>query len=98
MQEGKWRLGRIERLHRQMQHDGRILADRIEHHRIGESRRDLTKNMDCFGFKTLEMRQVLGHENYYPLSMPDIGRNKIPSDSCGVWYGAITARNIVERP
>ena len=77
MEERERRLGRIEGLHRQMQQDGRILADRIEHHRIGESRRDLAENMDRFGFKPLEMRQVLGHENYYPLSLPASGATNI---------------------
>ncbi|CUW43190.1 hypothetical protein B3286c1_0490 [Brucella vulpis] len=58
MEKGKRQRGGIERLHRQMQHDGGILADRIEHHRIGECRRHLTENMDGFCFKALQMRQV----------------------------------------
>ncbi len=52
---GSW----IERLHRQMQHDGGILAHRIKHHRIGEGRSNLAKDMNCFCFQTLKMCQVL---------------------------------------
>jgi hypothetical protein len=67
MQERKRRFGRIKGLHRQMQHHGGILADRIQHHRLGECCGNLAENMDRFGFKTLKVRQALGHENHCPL-------------------------------
>ena len=57
MQEGKRRLGRIEGLHRQMHQHGGILADRIEHDRLGESRRDLAEDVDRLGFEPVEMGQ-----------------------------------------
>jgi len=60
MQKGKWRRCWIKRLHRQMHHDRRILAHRIEHDRIGKGCCDFAKNMDRFCFETLQMRQVLG--------------------------------------
>ena len=63
MQEGKRRLGRIEGLHRQMQQDRRILADRIEHHRLGEGRRHFAKDVDRLGFEAVEMGQLGKHGN-----------------------------------
>jgi hypothetical protein len=51
--KGKGGLAGIEGLHRQMQHDRRILADRIEHHRLAEGRRDLAEDMDRFGFLSM---------------------------------------------
>src|SRR5260370_33477043 len=55
VEERKRRLGRKERLARQMQHDARILADRIEHHRVAELRHHLAHDADRFGFETLQM-------------------------------------------
>ena len=61
MQERKRRLGRIERLHGEVQQDRGILADRIEHHRLGERRGDLAENMDRLGFKAVEMGKFGKH-------------------------------------
>ena len=41
----------IERLHRQMQHDGGILADRIQHHRIAEFGRNLAHDVERFSLQ-----------------------------------------------
>ena len=57
MQEREGRFGRIESLHRQMQHHRGILADRIEHDRIGESRRHLPEDVDGFSLEPLKMCQ-----------------------------------------
>ena len=46
-----------ERLAGEMQQDGRVLADRVEHHRTLELGHDLTHDVDGFGFQLLEMRQ-----------------------------------------
>ena len=61
MQERERRLGGIERLHRQMQQHRGILADRIEHDRLGEVRRNLAEDVDRLGLQPLEVRQVNGH-------------------------------------
>ena len=61
MQEGKWRLGRIEGLHRQMHEHGGILAHRIEHHRLGEARGHLTEDVDRFGFEPIKMGEFREH-------------------------------------
>src|SRR5690606_7355523 len=60
MKKGKsWR-SRIKRLHRQMQHDGRILTSRREHHWIGKCCRNFSKDMDRRSFKPVKMSQILG--------------------------------------
>ena len=62
MQQRKWRLGGIERLHRQMQHDRGILADRIEHDRLLELSYHLSHDEDAFGLQMLQMAEP-GGEN-----------------------------------
>ena len=49
VKKGERRLCRIERLHGEMQQDGRILADRIEHDRLGEGRSHFAENVDGLG-------------------------------------------------
>ena len=61
MEERERRLGRIERLHGQMHEHGRILAHRIEHHRLGEGRRHLAENVDRLGFEPIEMGKFCQH-------------------------------------
>ena len=55
VQQREGRLGRIKRLQRQMQHDRRILADRIEHDRVFELGRDLAHDEDRLGFEPSQM-------------------------------------------
>ena len=55
MQQREWRLARIERLQRQMQHHRGILADRIEHHRIAELGRHLAHDVDALGLELAEI-------------------------------------------
>ncbi len=55
MQQRKRNGGRIKRLLRQAHHHGRIFPNGIEHHGPLKFRRDLTKNMDAFGFEEAEM-------------------------------------------
>jgi hypothetical protein len=57
MEEGEGGLRGIEGLHREMKHDRRILADGIEHHRIGKGRRHLAEDMNRFSFQPLKMCQ-----------------------------------------
>ena len=45
----------IEGLLRQAQHDGGILADGVEHHRVLELGRDLADDVDALGLEQLEM-------------------------------------------
>ena len=61
MKEGKRRLCRIERLHREVQQDGRILADRIEHDRLGEGRSHFAENVDSLGLEAVEMGEPGEH-------------------------------------
>ena len=51
--EGQWR--RMKRFHRKLQHDARILADRVEHHRVLEFGGHLANDLDRLGFEALEM-------------------------------------------
>jgi hypothetical protein len=55
MHEREGRLGRVERLHGQVHHDGAVLADRIEHHRVLALGDDLPHDVDALGFQALEM-------------------------------------------
>ncbi len=47
----------IERLLRQVQHHRAVLADRIEHDRLGRLGRDLTHDMDALGLEPLQVRK-----------------------------------------
>ena len=44
-----------------MQHHRRILADRIEHHRVFALGRDFAHDVDALGFELLQMGQLHGH-------------------------------------
>jgi hypothetical protein len=56
MEQREGRFARCEGLHRQMQHDGAVLSDGIEHHgRLGLGR-DFPHDVDAFGFEPLQMR------------------------------------------
>ena len=57
MHQREGRLRGIEGLHGEMQHDGRILADRIEHHRLLAFGRDFADDVDALRFQPLEMGQ-----------------------------------------
>ena len=56
VQQRKWDLPRVECLTSQMKQHGRVLADRVQHHRAFELRHDLADNVDRFGFELLQMR------------------------------------------
>src|SRR5450759_4116943 len=51
VQKRKRRLARMKRLLRDVQQRARILAHRIEHHRIAEFADDLAHNVDRLGFE-----------------------------------------------
>ena len=59
MHQRERRLGRIEGLHRQMQHDGAVFADGIEHHRVLTLGDHLTHDVDTFGLELFEMGQSI---------------------------------------
>jgi hypothetical protein len=56
MQEREGQRRRMERLDREMQHDARILADRVEHHRILELGDDLAHDLDRLGLEAPQVR------------------------------------------
>ena len=56
VQQREWQWPWEEGLPGEMQHDRRILADRVQHDRLGESRRDLAHDEDGLSFEALEMR------------------------------------------
>ncbi len=64
---GNGGLRRIERLHRQMQHHRRILADGIEHHRIGELGRHLAHDVDALRLEALEVGEAVGGNGQGPV-------------------------------
>jgi hypothetical protein len=47
-----------ERLAGQMQQNGRILADRVHHHRPLEARRDFAEDFDTLGLEGLEVAEA----------------------------------------
>ena len=47
----------IERLRRQVQHHGAVLADRIEHHRLVGLGHHFAHDVDALGLQTLQMRE-----------------------------------------
>ena len=55
MQQREGRTRGEERLLRQMQHHGGILADRIEHHRALGLGDDFAQDVDALGFEALQM-------------------------------------------
>jgi hypothetical protein len=55
VQQRKGRLGRVEGLHGQVQHDGGILADGVQHDRLFTLRGHLAHDVDAF---RLELAQV----------------------------------------
>ena len=57
---GNGGLAGVERLHRQMQHHRRILADRIQHHRRAAFRHHLADDVDAFVFQAAQMRDAIG--------------------------------------
>src|SRR5258708_7247848 len=57
MQQREGWVTRKERLAGQMQHDGAILACRIQHHGSFTLRNDFTHDVNAFGFEPLQMRQ-----------------------------------------
>ena len=48
----------VEGLLRQPQHDGGILADGVEHHRLLELGRDLAEDVDALRLQRLQMAQL----------------------------------------
>ena len=54
-------LAGVERLARQMQHHGRILADGVQHHRVVELGGHLTDDVDAFRLQLFQMRQFVDH-------------------------------------
>ena len=59
VQQGKRQRGRIERLERDVQHRGAVLADRIQHHGLVAFGDHLAHDLDAFGFQTLQVRKPL---------------------------------------
>jgi len=66
--EGRRR--RVEGLARKVQHHGRILAHRIEHHRLFCLGDHLTHDVDAFGLKPFKMGQDFGHAAPLPAIVP----------------------------
>ena len=60
MQQGERQLAGMKGLARQMQHHRRVLADGIEHHRLGAFGRDLADDVDRFGLELVEMGEIGG--------------------------------------
>ena len=57
VQQRERRLGRIERLHRQVQQHRAVLADRIQHHRPFALGDHLAQDVDALGFEALQVRE-----------------------------------------
>ena len=58
--ERKRRLARVKGLLRQPYHHARVLADRVQHHRLFELRRHLADDVDALGLELLQMGEVVG--------------------------------------
>ena len=61
VQQGKRRRGRVKGLAGQVQHDRRILADGVEHHRVVEFGHHFADDVDAFGFQLLQVGQIFAH-------------------------------------
>ncbi|RMV96151.1 hypothetical protein ALP01_05381 [Pseudomonas caricapapayae] len=57
----EWQFTGEECLARQVQHHGRILADRVQHHRVIELGGDLADDVDAFRLQLFQMRQFVNH-------------------------------------
>jgi hypothetical protein len=55
VQEREWRLRRVKRLQRQMEHHRTILADRVEHDRLLGLRDRIAHDVDALGLEALQM-------------------------------------------
>ena len=58
MKQGEGRQCRMEGLLRQAQHDRTVLADRVQHDRLGERDRNLTYDVYGFRLKLVEMAEA----------------------------------------
>ena len=62
VQQGKRGLRWVERLCGEMQQHGRVLADRVQHHRLAELGHNLSHDVNALGLKLLQVGQVVvGH-------------------------------------
>ncbi|MNW05298.1 hypothetical protein D3C71_2015310 [compost metagenome] len=61
MHHRKRQFAREEGFARQMQHHGRILADRVQHHRVIELGGHLTNDVDALRLQLFQMRQFVDH-------------------------------------
>ena len=59
VEQRKRRRRGIESLAGQVQHDGAVLADRVEHHRLFGLGDDFPDDVDALGFQSFEMRKGL---------------------------------------
>ena len=57
VQQRERQRARVERLHGEPHHDRRVLADRVQHHRVLELGRHLADDVDALGLELLQMRQ-----------------------------------------
>ena len=67
MQQRERGLGRIEGLHRHMQHDARIFADRIEHHRIAHLGDNFPHDVDGLGLQPFKVGWQYARHRGVPL-------------------------------
>src|SRR3954451_6443567 len=58
MQQWKWRLRRKKRLLGDMQENARILADRIQHHRVAQLGNGLAHNKNALRLELPQMRRA----------------------------------------
>ena len=56
MQERKWRLRRVKRLARQVQHDRAVFSDGVQHHRFTGSGHRFTDDFNRFGFQSIHIQ------------------------------------------
>ena len=72
----------MKRLHRQPHHHRRVLADRVQHHRVLELGRHLADDVDALGLELLQMRQsVAAH------AAPQISLRREPGHDEGTRLG-----------
>ncbi|RMU78243.1 hypothetical protein ALP24_02204 [Pseudomonas syringae pv. aptata] len=57
----EWQFTGEECLACQVQHHGRIFADRVQHHRVIELGGDLADDVDAFRLQLFQMRQFVNH-------------------------------------
>ena len=89
VQQGDRRLARVKGLAQQMQQYRRILADRIQHHRILEAGHHLAENVDAFRLEIVEMCTWCSGDGHQWEARHRVASGNTPTDPTDTRPGAL---------